>query len=65
ISAKIEGAAQLFDLAISKGDQGWAVEDDTFPPLSAAAETPLKHTATQGASLPDSTASPRVDRRQR
>ncbi|HBS77698.1 MAG TPA: MFS transporter, partial [Pseudomonas sp.] len=32
ISAKIEGTAQLFDLAISKGDQGWAVEDDTFPP---------------------------------
>ncbi|WP_417788125.1 MFS transporter [Stutzerimonas xanthomarina] len=65
VQAKIERRARLFELNVSKGDQGWAVENDSYPALSAAAETPLKVAAAQSESLPQSTAASRVDRRQR
>jgi len=65
VRAAIHDRARLFELNISKGDQGWAVDDDAYPPLSATVETPLKVATTQSESLPESTASARIDRRQR
>ena len=65
VQAEIKDAPSLFELSISKGDQGWAVDDDTYPPLRDAVETPSRLAATQVESLPDKTASARIDRRQR
>ncbi len=65
VQAEVEGSPSLFELNMYKGDQGWAVVDDTYPPLKATVETQPKVTTIQAAPLPESTASARIDRRQR
>ncbi len=65
VQAEVEGSPSLFELNMHKGDQGWAVVDDTYPPLKATVETQPKVATTQAAPLPDSAASARIDRRQR
>lgn len=65
VQAKVKGTPGQFEMDVHKGDQGWAVDDDSYPPLPEAIETPVKVIAVQPESLPDSAPSPRVDRRQR
>lgn len=65
VRAEVEGSPSLFELSMHKGEQGWAVDDDTYPPLKATVETQPKVATTHAALLPDSTASAGIDRRQR
>jgi hypothetical protein len=65
LHAEVSGTPSRFELSVHKGDRGWAVDDDTYPPLPAEVEPPLSSAAVQPSLLSDSTASPRIDRRQR
>lgn len=67
VQADVQGEPGRFEMAIHKGDQGWAVDDDAYPPLPEPEEIETQPTvvAVQSESLPDSTPSPRIDRRQR
>ena len=65
VQAKVKGTPGQFEMDVHKDDQGWAVDDDSYPPLPEAIETPAKVIAVQPESLPDSAPSPRVDRRLR
>lgn len=65
VQARVKGAPSHFELNIHKGDQGWAVNDDTYPPLPAEIEKEPKVASLQPEAFPDGTSSPRIDRRQR
>lgn len=65
VQAKVKGASSRFELNIHKGDQGWAVDDDTYPPLPAEIEGQPKLSSIQPEAPPDDTSSSRIDRRQR
>ncbi len=65
VQAEVNGSPDRFELDIQKGDEGWTVNDDTYPPLPAEVETQPKVAAIQPEPLPDGTPLPRIDRRQR
>lgn len=65
VRALINGKPERFELSLSKGDQGWAVDDDTYPPLPIEAQTPPGAAGVRPQALPDNPASPRIDRRER
>ncbi|MFL9813149.1 MFS transporter [Stutzerimonas sp. VN223-3] len=64
VKAKVNSELGSFDLDIQKGEQGWMVNDDEYPPLPES-ETPSNVVAAQPQSSFDSTPSPHIDRRQR
>lgn len=63
--ADVDGVSSLFELRIHKGEQGWAVSDDNFPPLPVELKDRLKVPAVQQASRSYSSPSPRTDYPQR
>lgn len=65
LHAEVEGAPRSFELSIRKGEEGWTVDDDTYPALPVGVETQPNVAVVQPPSHTDSTASPRIDRRQR
>lgn len=65
VQAEVNGELGSFELDIQKGEQGWMVRNDEYPPLPADSETPSRVVAVQPQSLSDNSPSPRIDRRQR
>lgn len=64
VQAKVNGTPSQFELNIHKGNQGWAVDGDLYPPLPTEAETQPEAVAIQVEPSSVSAPSPHVDRRQ-
>ncbi|HCW95990.1 MAG TPA: MFS transporter [Pseudomonas sp.] len=42
VEARVDGVPTHLQLALSKGAEGWSVEDDAYPPLPPAVEQPVE-----------------------
>lgn len=65
VQAKVNSELGSFELDIQKGEQGWMVSGDEYPPLPVESETLPSVVAVQPQALSYSTPSSPIDRRQR
>ena len=63
--AEVNGKPGRFELDIQKGNHGWAVNNDTYPPLPVEPEAKPKVAVVEAQTSPQGTPASRIDRRQR